>query len=288
MATMPIPEGRWSLKVLADDDVAAAMEFLRRDPLINVYLISRLIEEKSAAATQMVVVRHNGAIVLVASLATNIVLATEPRIARELVETAVAMIADRILTRMMPVRAIISPAVLVEQLWLRLRAQIDPPTVVRLEQPIYAIRRRFDFPDLNTARYSTPRDLDQLVPACAAMHREEVGIDPMQRDALGYRERIRELIREQRSVVRIVDGEIAAKCEYSAITDDAVQLMGVWTHPRFRRRGLSRELLREVCGHCFRQEKTVTLFVNDFNTPAIRLYEGLGFRRIGLNRALIW
>lgn len=288
MATMPIPEGRWSLKVLADDDVAATMEFLRRDPLINVYLISRLLEDRSAAITQMVVVRHNGAIVLVVSLATNIVLATEPRIARELVNTGVAMVADRILTRMMPVRAIISPAVLVEELWLRLRAQLDPPTVVRLEQPIYAIRRRFDYPDLSTARYATPRDLDQLVPACAAMHREEVGIDPLQRDALGYRERVRELIREQRSIVRLVDGEIAAKCEYSAVTDDAVQLMGVWTNPRFRRQGLSREMLREVCGHCFRKEKTVTLFVNDFNTPAIRLYEGLGFRRIGLNRALIW
>jgi predicted GNAT family acetyltransferase len=285
---MPIPEGRWSLKLLADDDIAAALEFLRRDPLINVYLISRLLEEKSAAAAQMVVVRHNGAIVLVVSLATNIVLATEPRIAREIVNAAVAMIADRILTRMLPVRAIISPAVLVEELWLRLRAQIDPPTVVRLEQPIYAIRRRFDFPDLTTARYANTRDLDRLVPACAAMHREEVGIDPMQRDAIGYRERVRELIREERSVVRIVDGEIAAKCEYSAITDDAVQLMGVWTSPRFRRQGLSRALLQEVCGHCFRKEKTVTLFVNDFNTPAIRLYEGLGFRRIGLNRALIW
>ena len=49
---------------------------------------------------------------------------------------------------------------------------------------------------------------------------------------------------------------------------DTVQLMGVWTHPAYRRRGLSRELLREVCGH-LSQGETVTLFVNDFNRPAI-------------------
>ena len=37
-----------------------------------------------------------------------------------------------------------------------------------------------------------------------------------------------------------------------------------------------------------REGKTVTLFVNDFNAPAIALYESLGFTRIGMNRALIW
>jgi hypothetical protein len=120
------------------------------------------------------------------------------------------------------------------------------------------------------------------------MHKEEVGIDPMERDAHGYRERIRELVDKRRSVIRVVDGTIVSKCEYSAVTPEAVQLMGVWTHPRHRRRGHSRELLREVCGHLFRSGKAVTLFVNDFNTPAIALYEELGFRPIGMNRALIW
>jgi predicted GNAT family acetyltransferase len=67
-----------------------------------------------------------------------------------------------------------------------------------------------------------------------------------------------------------------------------VQLMGVWTAPEFRRRGCARTMLREVCGHLSRRGKTVTLFVNDFNRPAISLYEALGFQRIGINRALIW
>ena len=287
MATLPA-EGRWSLRLLSDDDFKGALEFLQRDPLINVYLISRLLEERTLAATQIAVVRYNGVIVLVASLATNIVLAGDPSVSRDITDCAIALIADRILTRMLPVRAIISPAVLVESLWNIVRTRIDPPTVVRMNQPIYALKKRVDYPDLATARYSTPRDLEQLVPACAAMHREEVGIDPLERDAAGYRERIRDLIDKKRSVNRVLDGTIVAKCEYSAVTPATVQLMGVWTHPRYRRRGLSRELLREVCGHLTHKGKTVTLFVNDFNTPAIALYESLGFHRIGLNRALIW
>ena len=287
MVALP-SEGRWSVRLLSEDDVKGALEFLQRDPLINVYLISRLIEERAIAVTQMVVVRYNGAIVLVASLATNIVVGGDPSLTGDITEAAIAFVADRIVTRMLPVRAIISPAHLVEPLWAQLRTRLDPPSVVRMNQPIYAIRPRLDYPDLSEARYSTPRELDALVPACAAMHKEEVGIDPIERDAVGYRERIRELVERKRSVIRIVDGIIAAKCEYSAVTSDAVQLMGVWTHPHYRRRGLSYELLREVCGHLFRRGKTVTLFVNDFNRPAIALYESLGFEKIGMNRALIW
>ncbi|HYK01356.1 MAG TPA: GNAT family N-acetyltransferase [Thermoanaerobaculia bacterium] len=287
MATLPA-EGRWSLRLLSDDDFKGALEFLQRDPLINVYLVSRLLEERTLAASQIAVIRYNGAIVLVVSLATNIVLAGDPSISDEITETAIALVADRILTRMLPVRAIISPAHLVESLWTMLRLRLDPPTVVRMNQPIYALPKTLEFPDLTRARYSTARDLEQLVPACAAMHKEEVGIDPMERDAIGYRERIRELIEKKRSVILTENGVIAAKCEYSAVTPDNVQLMGVWTHPKYRRRGLSRELLSEVCGHLSRKGKTVTLFVNDFNTPAVALYESLGFQRIGLNRALIW
>jgi hypothetical protein len=287
MATLPA-EGRWSLRLLSEDDLKGALEFLQRDPLINVYLISRLLEERMVAASQVAVARYNGAIVLVASLATNVVVAGDPSVSREITDSAIALVAERILARMLPVRAIISPAHLVETLWNELRVRLDPPTVVRMNQPIYALPKRLDYPDLTVGRYATMRDLDALVPACAAMHKEEVGIDPLERDAAGYRERIRELIEKKRSVVRIVDGRIAAKCEYSAVTGDAVQLMGVWTHPGYRRRGLSYELLREICGHLSRKGKTVTLFVNDFNRPAVALYERLGFRRIGLNRALIW
>src|SRR5688572_17116096 len=170
MVTFPI-EGRWSVKALGEEDTADALEFLRRDPLINVYLISRLLEERSVSATQMVSVRYNHEIVLIASLATNIVMASNPALPRDLTLPAIAAIADRILTRMLPVRAIISPAPLVESLWEHLRARLDPPTVVRMNQPIYALRRRLDFPDLRLTRYSTSGDLDQLVPACAAMHK---------------------------------------------------------------------------------------------------------------------
>ena len=60
MVTLPA-EGRWSIKSLGDADAPAALRFLERDALINVYLISRLLEDRSASSAQMVeVVRKNG------------------------------------------------------------------------------------------------------------------------------------------------------------------------------------------------------------------------------------
>ncbi len=286
MVSIPI-EGRWSVRVLTEPDVDHALRFLRSDPLINVFLIARILEERLAAPGQIIDVQHNGETICIASLGTNVVLGVDPRERNDRKSAAVSVVADRILTRMVPVRAIICSAELVEMLWSGLHDRLDPPTVVRMNQPIYALTGKLE-EDLRSCRFSSVRDLDQLVPACAAMHREEVGIDPLERDATGYRERIRELVTRKQSIVRMERGRIAFKCEFSAVTPEAVQLMGVWTAPEFRRQGIARQSMREVCGHIVRQGKAVTLFVNDFNVSAIRLYESLGFGRIGVNRALIW
>lgn len=287
MVSIPI-EGRWSVRVLGEADVDHALRFLRRAPLINVFLIARLLEDRLAPPGQMIEVQHDWETICIASLSTNVVLGADPKERADRKAAAVAVIADRILTRMVPVRAIISPSELVEMLWDSLRNRFDPPTVVRMNQPIYALEIMKGDYDLRLCRFSTVRDLQRLVPACAAMHLEEVGIDPMERDAVGYRDRVRELVEKKHSIVRMEQGRIAFKCEFSAVTPEAVQLMGVWTAPEFRRRGVARSSMLEVCGHILRQGAAVTLFVNDFNTPAVRLYESLGFTRIGVNRALIW
>src|SRR5260370_1339511 len=145
MVTLPA-EGRWSIRTLSEDGVEPALEFLRRDPLINVYLIARLLEERALAASQMVEVRFNRDIVMIASLATNIVVGTAPGTPRDIMESAIAVVADRIIMRMLPVRAIISPSNLVEELWKQLRSRVDPPTVVRMTEPTYSCRRPLDFP----------------------------------------------------------------------------------------------------------------------------------------------
>ena len=288
MVAVPV-EGSWSVRKLGERDRGHVLDFLDREPLKNVFLISKIIDDGLGMVTPFVEIAHEGRTAAIASIGSNIVLAAAPDLSETVRDTALAMISDMIATSYYPVRAVIADAGLVEGLWRRLSTRVDPPTVVRLNQPVYVLERsRTRLPDLEEMRYAVAADLDALVPACAAMHLEEVGIDPLARDAVAYRQRVRDLISQKRAVVRVINGRVAFKCEYSAVTKRYIQLMGVWTAPEFRRRGYAREGLLEVCGHILRQKKAVTLFVNDFNRPARALYESLGFVEAGNNRALIW
>ena len=95
-------------------------------------------------------------------------------------------------------------------------------------------------------RAATLDDLDLLVPACAAAHREEIGIDPLVRDPYGFRWRTRSQIEEGRSWLWTEDGTILFKAEASAWTPSAVQLQQVWTDPSARRRGNAARGLRDL------------------------------------------
>ena len=289
MVTLPL-FGSWRIRELSESDRPGVLQFLARRPLHNVFLTSRIMDEGFATASPAVEVLRDGKTMVVASLGANVVIASDQNELDDELESALRVLAARVVDRYLPVRAIISEAHLVEPFWDELRLSVSAPTVVRLNQPILSLcpGREPSLPDLDRVRHARLDELDGLVHACAAMHLEEVGIDPMARDPWAYRQRTRELIVRRRSFVMLDSQGIAFKCELSAETKDAVQIMGVWTRPDVRRRGLARRGMAEVCGRLLRDGRCATLFVNDFNRPALALYESLGFRVIGTNRALIW
>src|SRR6266545_3813265 len=87
-------------------------------------------------------------------------------------------------------------------------------------------------------REATIDDLDLLLPACAATHREELGVDPLERDPEGFRRRTLAQIHEGRSWLWAAeDGTILFKAEASAWTPAAVQLQQVWVDPEVRNLG---------------------------------------------------
>ncbi|HUF10062.1 MAG TPA: GNAT family N-acetyltransferase [Rhodothermales bacterium] len=286
--TMAASHSPWTVRPLNDSERQGALAFLDREHELNIYLAARISELGLTQAAPAIVVSHGQTTVAVASASPNLAVAVDPDLRLADLQVVSSLIAGEVLARSTYLRAIISPALVVESLWNVLKEHYDPPTVVRLSQPVYLLDRFDSAAGLREVRHSRTDHLDLLVPACAAMHREEIGIDPMERDAFGYRQRVRDLVEQKRSFVMLEKGEIAFKCEISAETSRAVQLMGVWTAPPLRGRGYARRGLTEVCSHIIRGGRTVTLFVNDFNQPARLLYENLGFRQIGENRALIW
>ncbi|HEY6538995.1 MAG TPA: GNAT family N-acetyltransferase [Candidatus Dormibacteraeota bacterium] len=177
----------------------------------------------------------------------------------------------------------------------RLQEQLAPrlPEVrtLRSDQPHYALDSSSVVPspaDPPPLRRARTDELDQLVEAGAAMHLEEVGFDPMTVDPAGYRERVLALIRRGRLYVWMEGGRVAFKAECSSVTPDAVQLQGVWTNPALRRQGRATLAMAALCHMLLAETEWVTLFVNDFNDVAIRVYERTGFQRIGSMRTVIF
>jgi hypothetical protein len=137
-------------------------------------------------------------------------------------------------------------------------------------------------------RGATHDDLELLVPACAAAHEEEIGVDPLARDPEGFRWRTRSQIQEGRSWLWVEDGTILFKAEASAWTPSAVQVQQVWVDPPARGQGFAQRGMRDLCRLLLERVPAVCLFVRPENAPAIRVYEAIGMVRWGSYRSLIF
>ncbi len=184
-------------------------------------------------------------------------------------------------------RMVIGEERAVSALWEEARARMPRPRDDRPGQPVYALREPPQ-PGETGLRVARLLDLDLLVPACAEAHREEIGVDPLERDAEGFRWRTRQQIEEGRSWLWVEDGVIRFKAEASAWTPAAVQLQQVWVDPQARRRGYGRRALADLCRLLLEHVPAVCLFVRPENLPALRLYDSIGMSRELTYRSLVF
>ena len=175
----------------------------------------------------------------------------------------------------------------VGELWAAAQARLPRPRDDRPGQPVYVLDELPE-PGETGIRAATHADLELLVPACAAAHREEIGIDPLRRDPEGFRWRTRAQIDERRSWIWVEEGVICFKAEASAWTPSAVQLQQVWVDPAARNRGYAQRAMRDLCRLLLERAPIVCLFVRPENDAAIRVYEAIGMRRTISYRSLIF
>jgi GNAT superfamily N-acetyltransferase len=184
-------------------------------------------------------------------------------------------------------RMLIGEETAVGELWDAGRGLLPQPRDDRPGQPVYVLRDAPE-PGETGLRAAQAGDLDILVPACAAAHFEEIGVDPMRRDPDGFRWRTRQQIEDGRSWLWLERGVIRFKAEASAWTPSAVQLQQVWADPEARRHGYAKRALADLCRLLLAQTPTVCLFVRPENAPALRLYDSIGMERVLTYRSLIF
>ena len=175
----------------------------------------------------------------------------------------------------------------VGELWEAARRRLPRPREDRPGQPVYVLAEPPE-PGETGLREATLADLDLLVPACAQAHLEEIGLNPLERDAEGFRWRTQAQIGEGRSWLWVEDGTILFKAEASAWTPRAVQLQQVWVDPSVRNHGYAKRGMRDLCRRLLGQVPVVCLFVRADNEPAIRVYESIGMRRTITYRSVVF
>jgi ribosomal protein S18 acetylase RimI-like enzyme len=175
----------------------------------------------------------------------------------------------------------------VSELWEAARTRMPHPREDRPGQPVFAIASA-PRPGNSGLRQAVDDDFELLIPACAATHEGEIGVNPLETDPEGFRRRTRQQIEDGRSWVWIRNGTILFKAEASAWTPYAVQLQQVWVDPEVRNQGYGQRGLRDLIRLLLDRVPRVCLFVRADNPAAIRVYERVGMERTGSYRSLLF
>ncbi|PRY31123.1 hypothetical protein CLV70_1037 [Pseudosporangium ferrugineum] len=179
--------------------------------------------------------------------------------------------------------SIIGRADAVLDLWDRLGGHWGPARDVRPHQPLLVADREAPIAPDPEVRLVNTKEVDQLFPAAVAMYTEEVGVSPLLDDGgRGYRRRIAELVRGKRAYARFVGDRVIFKAELAIVTRRTTQVQGVWVDPEYRGRGLAAGAMAAVLRDALRRvAPTVSLYVNDYNAAARRVYARCGFVQQG-------
>jgi predicted GNAT family acetyltransferase len=266
-------------RLLDDRDLAAAIKICDLDPVANVFVASRIKGhglDPSRLGAQMWGYEQAGRLVSLCYAGANLVPVQAD-------SAAVSAFAARALHQGRRCSSLVGPSAAVRELWGYLRPHWGPARDVRSAQPLMAIEGPPAVqPDPAVRRVRTD-EIDVLLPASIAMFTEEVGVSPLAGDGgVAYRARVAELVRTGRAFARIENGQVIFKAEIGAATHQACQVQGVWVRPESRRHGLAAPGMAAVVTQAQRTiSPIVSLYVNDFNSPARAAYRRAGFREVG-------
>lgn len=130
-------------------------------------------------------------------------------------------------------------------------------------------------------RLAEPNDLDLIVPSHARTVVEESGIDPLEVDPAGFRERCRRRIEQRHTWVWIDSGKLIFKAEIVGDTPEVIYLEGVEVNPDERGKGYGLRCISQLSRMFLQRAASICLLVNQRNTAAQAFYRKAGYKLIG-------
>lgn len=265
------------LRVLGPGHLDEVVRLLERDPVVNVVIdyrarLTRL--HPDALGGEMWGYYDDDVLTSVCHSGANLIPAMATPVAAE-------AFADRARELPRTCYTLLGPHQAVDSMWDRLRQAWPAPRDVRRGQRHLEISQAPAVAPDPLVRRSRPEEIDALFPACVAMYTEEVGVSPLGNDGgARYRTRVTQLISRGWSFVRIEEGKVVFKAEVAATTPHACQLQDVYVAPDRRGEGLGTAGLAAVVEMVLAEvAPVVSLYVNDHNLSARRVYHKIGFRQ---------
>lgn len=182
-------------------------------------------------------------------------------------------------------QSIVGPAALVLPLWQALGERwgrtYSQVREVRPHQPLMAISGDPVVAADQRVKRISMADFDSYYAASVAMYTEEVGVDPGTGPQSSYRNYCRWLVEMGRAFGIVDNGRVIFKSDIGAASGGVAQIQGVWLDPVLRGQRLSIPAMAAVTEYVLAEYPTVCLYVNDFNTRAVRSYLSVGFEQVG-------
>ena len=269
-----------SPRLLDDRDRAAVLALCEANPVVNVFVASRVRAlglDPGRLGAQVWGCEQGGKLTSACYSGANLV-PVEVGSPQE-----IAAYADRALRHGRRCSSVVGSADVVTQLWQHLRPYWGPARELRPVQPLMAISGP-PLVEPDTARAPGPpgRDRHPLAGLHRHVHRGGWRLAAGGRRRRRLPGRVTELIRSGRAFARIEAGQVVFKAEVGAATAQACQVQGVWVHPDFRGLGLAAPGMAAVVNESQKSiAPIVSLYVNDFNRPARAAYVRTGFAEVG-------
>lgn len=191
-----------------------------------------------------------------------------------------------------PCCAILGPTGQVQTLWRLLSEEwggtYADARAVRERQPVMATDLPAPIAPDPRVRRITMADFDSYFAAAVAMYTEELDDDPLASNPVGYRRYMASLVDLGRAFGIVEDGEVIFKADLGACGGGVSQVQGVWVAPRLRGRGIAAPAMAAVTDHIVRSGNTASLYVNDFNAPAIATYRRCGYTERGVFTTVLY
>ena len=137
-------------------------------------------------------------------------------------------------------------------------------------------------PEVPGLRLATPADLELIMPVQAQMAFDESGVNPMQRDPEGFRQRCARRIELGRTWVWVEAGQLMFKAEVVADTSSVIYLEGIWTNSEQRAQGYGLRCMSQLSRLLLSRTKSISVLVNDTNTTAHNFYLKAGYKLRGV------